>query len=122
MNAAELKKQLEDLPRYQFIILSGGSMVLHGLREETQDIDICVTETLAREMGLHKKKPNDKGYYELGDMDVMIGFNRFNSELVDGYLCQRLEDILEFKRRRNLPKDQQDIDRIVDYFAQQGRS
>ena len=123
MKAAELKKRIDDLPRFQFIILSGGSLVMNGLREETQDVDICVSEALANKLGLSNKEPNEKGYYELPDgMDVMVGMNKINCELVDGYLCQRLDDILRFKKSRNLPKDQQDIERIEEYFAQQGRS
>jgi len=123
VNAAELKKRLEDLPRYQFIILSGGSMVMHGLREETHDIDICVSEALAQELGLSSRQPNEKGYYELpGEMDVMVGMNKVNCELFNGYLCQRLDDVLRFKKNRNAPKDQQDIEKIEEYFAQQGRS
>ncbi|MBR3319672.1 hypothetical protein IKG06_04225 [Candidatus Saccharibacteria bacterium] len=123
MNAAELKKRLESLPRYQFIILAGGSMVMHGLREETNDVDICVSQNLADELGLSGVQPNEKGYYELpNDLDVTVGMDRFPCEQVDGYLCQRLEEILKFKKRRNEPKDQQDIERIEEYFAQQGRS
>ena len=123
MDVNELKKRLEGLPRYKFIILAGGSMVMHKLREETQDVDICVTEDLAKELGLSDKEPNEKGYYELpGGMDVMVGLNKVNCEVVDDYLCQRLEDILKFKSKRNLPKDQPDIEAIISYFSELGHS
>ena len=36
-----------DLPRSEFLILSGGSLLLRGLRETTADMDICVSEKLA---------------------------------------------------------------------------
>lgn len=123
MKATELKKRLGEFPKYQFIVLAGGSMVLHGLREETQDVDICVTEKLAEELGLTGKQPNEKGYYELPDgLDVMVGFKKINCELVGEYLCQTLEDILKFKKARNLPKDQQDIERIEESLAHEGHS
>lgn len=127
MNAAELKKRIEDLnlPKFQYIILAGGSMVMHGLRDKTQDLDLCVSEPVAKQLGLSNKKPNKDGYYELSDdVDVMVGMTKIASEpSSDGrYLCQKLDDILRFKKQRNLPKDQQDIDRIEEYFAQQGHS
>ena len=96
---------------------------MHGLREETQDVDICVSDTLAKDLGIFGKEPNEKGYYELPNgMDVMVGMEKINSELVGDYLCQRLEDILKFKKARNLPKDQQDIYKIEECLAQQGHS
>lgn len=123
MEKRELIRRLKDLPRYQYIILSGGSLVMRGLRDETRDIDICVSEMLAKELGLDKKKPNENGFYKLpNDFDVMIGMNRINCEIVDGYFCQKLEDILKYKRERRLPKDLKDIEIIEEYFAQQGRS
>ncbi len=123
MNKRELKNQLKDLPRYQFVLLAGGSLVMRGLRDEASDIDICVSEGLARELKVYDQKPDEHGIYKLPDgMDVMVGMHRVNCELVDGYLCERLEDILDFKQRRNLSKDRRDIEVIEEYFTQQGRS
>lgn len=123
MDINELKKRVEGLPKFEFIILAGGSMVMHRLRDETQDVDICVTESLAEKLGLAGKEPNEKGYYELSeDMDVMVGLDKVNCEVVDGYLCQRLDDLLKFKSKRDLPKDQRDIKAIIDYFMELGHS
>lgn len=123
MKKQELLDCLKGLQRYQYIIMSGGSLVMRGLREETNDIDICVSEVLATHMGIHTQKPNEKGYYELPNgLDVTVGLKKVNCEVVDGYLCETLEEILKAKKKRNLPKDQKDIELIEEYFAQQGRS
>ena len=96
---------------------------MRGLREETNDVDLCVSDALATSMGLHAKQPNNKGYYELpGELDVTIGVDKVDYDIVDGYRCQSLASILKFKRERGLPKDQKDIEMIEEYFAHQGRS
>lgn len=123
MDKRELQKRLEKLPRYQYILMSGGSLVMRGLREQTHDVNICVSDGLAVELGIHNRTPNEHGVYELpGGLDVMIGMNRVDYNLVDGYLCETLASILEFKKERNLPKDQKDIEAIEEYFVHQGRS
>ncbi len=123
MNKHELKNQLKDFPKYQFVILAGGSLVMHGLRDETSDIDICVSERIARELRVYDQKPDEHSVYRLPNkIDVIVGIHRVNCELIDDCLCERLEDILDFKQRRNLPKDRRDIEVIEEYFTQQGRS
>ncbi len=123
MDKRELQKRLERLPRYQYVLLSGGSLVMRGLREQTRDVDICVSDGLAEELGIRDKMPNKHGFYELrGNLDVTVGMNKVDYDMVDGYLCETLASILRFKKGRNLPKDQKDIDAIEEYFAHQGRS
>ena len=123
MKRSELKRRLESLPRYQFILLSGCSLVMRGLRDETDDIDICVSEALAKELKVYDRKPDEHGIYHLPNkIDVIVGMQRVNCEIVDDYLCERLEDVLKFKERRNLSKDRRDIELIEEYFTQQGRS
>ena len=41
-----------DLPKSDFIILSGGSLLLRGLRERTADLDLCATKKLAKQLKL----------------------------------------------------------------------
>ena len=46
MNKEELYKLVEKLklPITEYCILSGGSLVMHGIRENTNDLDIDITK------------------------------------------------------------------------------
>ena len=41
-----------NLPKSEFIILSGGSLVMRGLRATTADLDLCATKKLAEQIDL----------------------------------------------------------------------
>ena len=112
MNRQEFIEKLESfgLPKSEYMILSGGSLLIRGLREETADFDLCVSKALAERLDLEHCPKDDKGYYapfENVQMTANLGSKPF--ELVDGYQCETLESILEFKRRALRPKDLRDI-------------
>ena len=112
MNKQEFTAKLEEFgfPRSEYMILSGGSMLLRGLREETADFDLCVSEKLAGQLDLKHCPQDGKGYYapfENVQMSVNLGSRPY--ENVDGFQCETLESILELKRRLLRPKDYRDI-------------
>ena len=120
MNKREFLKRLNELglPKYQYVIISGGSLLMHGLREETADINV-----LATELGLHNKKPTKKGTYKLAkDVEVIIGMNKIPAEVIDDYLCETLRNVYEFKKQMNRPKDQPDLELLHEYFINESRS
>ncbi|MBP5656861.1 class IV adenylate cyclase [Candidatus Saccharibacteria bacterium] len=108
---AALKKL--NLPKSEFIILSGGSLLMHGLRDTTADLDLCATKKLAKKIDLYNSPIDDKGFHTpFENCQMMDDFDKFEYDIVDGYKCETLESILAFKRRANRPKDQQDIKNI----------
>lgn len=111
------------LPRYQYIILSGGSLLMHGLREETADIDLAISDVLATELKIHNKTPTEHGTYRIAeDVEAIIGMNKVSCELVDDYLCETLPSIYAFKKDRGLPKDIKDLEILHEYFTNESRS
>ena len=111
------------LPTYHYVIIAGGAMLMHGLREETADIDLAVSEQLADELGIYRKKPNERGTHVIDkDVEVIIGMNRVEYEEFEGHLVQTLPSVLRDKQRLNRPKDQKDVETIIDYFTHQSRS
>lgn len=48
MNKDEVIKQLRilDLPKEEYYVLSGASLVLRGIRKKCSDIDLCISEEL----------------------------------------------------------------------------
>ncbi|MDQ5983615.1 MAG: hypothetical protein RUMPE_00639 [Eubacteriales bacterium SKADARSKE-1] len=77
MNKIQMISLLEnlDLPEDDYYILSGGCLLLYGIREEAQDLDLCVSSKLfnqlKKEYNIDEKSKNPVGFYKLMD-DVEI--------------------------------------------------
>ena len=119
MNKQEFIAKLEEFgfPKSEYMILSGGSLLLRGLREETADFDLCVSKKLAEKLDLEHCPKDDKGYYapfENVQMTANLGERPF--DIVDGFQCETLESVLALKRMLDRPKDQRDIAVIEAYL------
>lgn len=115
MDRTEFIKRLEelDLPRSEFLILSGGSLLLRGIRQTTADMDICVSEELAKALDLENcPKDKDGCFSPFPDVQMKADLAGRAFDVVDGYKCQTLEDILALKRKWRRPKDLRDIEEI----------
>jgi hypothetical protein len=115
MNKAEYIAGLEKLglPKSEYIILSGGSLLLRGLRETSADFDLCATKKLAEQIDLYHAPKDDKGFYTpFKNCQMLDDFDRIEYDIVDGYQCESLQSILAFKKRMNRPKDKIDIAKI----------
>lgn len=101
---------------------AGAAMVLHGLRAETNDIDLCTTRltTMARFCDSVNEQPRyfenyySKGYYLRYNDEVELHLippgNRDDDYVIkDGLYCFSLEKLLEQKLAMNREKDQLDI-------------
>lgn len=111
-----LKKM--NIPKEEFIILSGGSLLLRGIRKETADYDLSVSKKLAKELNLYDLPKDDKGFYTpFENCQMFDDFDATQFDMVDGYQCETLESILEFKRKKKRPKDLVDIRNIEEYLS-----
>lgn len=112
MNREEFVSALEalDLPKTEFVILSGGSLLMRGLRKETADMDLSASGKLAISLNLYDC-PQDKDgmYIPFPNVQMNDDMEKFHFDIIDGYQCESLEDILRQKREWNRPKDQADI-------------
>ncbi len=121
------KKQdvLDTLEKYNFdrnnyIIISGAALVLYGVKNSTNDIDIAVCNELYNKL---LKQYNCKLERRIGNYDIwfindVINFSNhyyYDIEYTDylGYKVQTLESILKLKRSLNRPKDKNDIESIL---------
>ena len=115
MNKSEFIAVLEELglPKDEYVILSGGSLLIRGLRETTADVDIRMTKRLAREINLYDCPQDEGGYYQpLENVQATDDFGETEFDIVDGYQCESLESILAFKKQKMRPKDLKDIEKI----------
>ena len=116
MKKEEFIQRLESfgLPKNEYLIRSGGSMLLRGLREETADFDLCVSEALAQRLDLEKYPKDEVGsYVPFKDVQMKANLAAFSFDVIDGYQCETLESILELKRSLMRSKDIPDIAAIT---------
>jgi hypothetical protein len=94
----------------QYIILSGGSMLMRGLKTQTHDFDLSVSKNLAEKIGLYNSPKNKDGVYIPFDMaEATDDMDKIEFDLVNGFQCQSLQSILRYKKNRGLSKDLRDI-------------
>ena len=114
-----------NLPIGEYSICSSGSLVIRGIQEKAGDLDLQVTQQCFKYI-----KENFKIYfkdekhefsnplYAFDELDVeffVMPLEEIYFDYVDGYPCQDIDVILEFKKHRNLPKDQIAIQKILEY-------
>lgn len=125
MNKEELLELLNVLnfPKDDYYILSSGCLLLYGLREKANDLDLCISKRLFDELkekyNISDKDKNQCGFYKILDNVEVVVNNKeiLDREFKDGYPVEKLETILKFKESRNLEKDKNDIKKIKEYLA-----
>ena len=123
MNKQEYLQKLDELAldKNKYCIISGGVMLMLGLRDKTSDIDIKVTPDYFEELQSRftfKKSPKYDYLYELSDeVEVAVqDFTKESIEYVDGYPINKIENELDWKIKNNREKDKPDIERIKKYL------
>ena len=110
-----------DISKEEYCILSGGALVAHGLREQTNDLDIDITQ---KGLDLLKEKYSlelineDIKQYKVTDKIECFLVDKLESDIVyiDNYPCESLISIYNFKKKINREKDQADILAIEKYL------
>ena len=116
-----LKKLDElNLDKNSYCIIASGSMLIYGLCDRCNDIDIRTTKELFDYLNekYHMKKSTRYDYvYELNDyIDVNCkDFNPNMIEFIDGYPVEKLEVNLKWMEENNREKDKEKI-RIIKEF------
>lgn len=112
-----LLKEL-NFPKDEYYVLSGASLVLRGIRKEANDLDLCISEELFNEIkdkyNLAEGNKNECGFYKINDnLEIVVNKKEdFKMEIGEKYNLEDLQTILDFKIKRNKPKDQKDIENI----------
>lgn len=126
MNRAELIEKLNGLglDRNEYWLITGGAMVLYGLREQTHDIDLgCTSELADRLEQTYPTSINRFGtrWIRLND-DVELFENWLYGgvETVDDIPVISLRGLLEMKKELNREKDLRDIQRIEAFLEKSG--
>lgn len=116
-------KWLED----EYYILAGGALMFHGLREETDNMDLCISTDLfewlcrTHSVELIEQKNICPTYLIDGQIRCIVKEKRdFDCETISIFPVETLSSILAFKKQRNLPKDVEDIAKIEAHLSERG--
>ena len=122
MNRKEIIEVLNklDLPKSEYVVLSGASMVMQKVKSKTSYIDISVSKEL---FGILKNNAtivnSFLGYdvYKVNDYEVEFSnnysfFDKSNAVLINDIYFQDLNSIKKMKENFNRNKDKNDIKKI----------
>ena len=123
MNKTDYIKRLSEfkLDADRYYIISGGSLLMHGLRAQTADIDLKVKpdyfEELKQRFDITKSPKFDYLYNLTDDTEIAVeDFGPEDIDWIDGLPVEKVDLELAWKIEHNRPKDQADIRRIQGYI------
>ena len=116
MKKEEIFKKLDELEldKEQYVIISGASLIVQDIIEETSDIDLSCSMDYYNEIkwdtknGFFNTEIKYKDCYE-------ISYNFFDLEnivMINGYKFMNLDKCLELKKKENKKKDQKLIKKL----------
>lgn len=125
MHKQELIEKLDalKLDKDKYCIISGGVLLLYGIKDTTNDIDIKIKPSYFDELkGRFNFKKSPKIEYEdLYEIDdeievVVKDYNDEDVRIVDGYPVESLKLTLKWWVDHNRPKDQEKIKLVKEYL------
>ena len=117
MNKQDILNKLKDLnfDKDKYVVILDASLVLQGIIEETQDIDLACSASFYANINWDTKMEVEECKYN----DVFkIRYNLYNEAdyvIVEGYKSMSLESCLELKKLANNPKEKKLI-KELDYL------
>ena len=115
MKAEDIRQRLAELAldTNEYRINAGGAMVLHGLREETHDLDIWCTkklgDTLAQRCDVQVLPDGTRRFVPAPDVEIYENMLPGETVFLNGIPVAPLEDVLALKQQLNREKDRRDI-------------
>ncbi len=124
LNRNQILDKLKSLNFFQnqYCVMTGAALVLHGVRPETNDIDIGCTSKLFKEL-LNKgfeliKKNKFEAIVIDGCIEIFEDWVPDNIELIEGIPVADINSIRVYKERLGREKDLKDIV-LIDRFLEQ---
>ena len=119
MNKSEILKCLSAFPydRNEYWIITGGAMVIYGIREQTSDIDLGCSAKMADVLEangyLLLKTDDGKRWFKFNDkIEIFEEWPEDATENSDGFRIVSLNDLMEMKKKLGRKKDMEDIKSI----------
>ena len=118
----KLLKQYNFNPK-KYLVVGGAALILYGLRDKTNTIDITTTKSYLKELlkeydcVLERVNKDGTSCY-LIDNKINIGASYYKRrrEYIEWFPIQTIEDLIELKQKLNRPKDRRDLKAIFEYI------
>ena len=128
MKKAEMIEKLKAFPYdpAEYWVITGGAMVVYGIREESSDIDLGCTAQMAdrleQEGYLYKVTDDGNRWFKLGnDIEVFENWLFDTVDHVDGIPVISVQGLIEMKKDLGREKDLRDIALINDFLARSAK-
>ena len=126
MKKADILAKLKEFPypRADYWVITGGAMVLYGIREETHDVDLGCTSALADRLESDGYAPealsDGRRFFHVGP-DIEVFENWLDGEVVllEGVPLVSIDGLIAMKRRLGREKDLRDI-RLIEEWSSGG--
>ena len=116
MNRSEILSALAqlDFDKREYWVITGGAMVLYGLREQTHDIDLGCTTKLADALEkagcpVHRCADGSRHITFNEDVELLENWLFDKVEMVEGYPVISMQGLLEMKKSLGREKDLRDV-------------
>ena len=105
----------------EYWVITGGAMVLYGIRAETSDIDLGCTSNMADQLEaagyLYQKTSDGNRWFKIGsDIEVFENWVNDTVALIDGIPVISIPGLITMKQRLGREKDIRDIGLINNYL------
>ena len=122
MNRTDIITRLKALPYStdDYWVITGGAMVLYGIREETHDIDLgCspeMADRLEAEGFLYQVNPNGNRWFKIDpELEVFENWLYDTVSLLDGIPVISIPGLILMKQSLGRDKDLRDLELIREY-------
>ncbi|MBQ1632820.1 MAG: hypothetical protein II049_08370 [Clostridia bacterium] len=116
MNRQEVINALRAFPYdcSAYWVVAGGAMVLHGVREETGDIDLGCSEALADRLEtdgfLYQRRADGSRWFKYGErIEIFEKWMYDRTETVEGVRVISIDGLIQMKQALGRDKDLHDI-------------
>ena len=127
MNKQDIIEKLNAFPydKKDYWVITGGAMVLYGFREETHDIDLGCTSSLADQLEadgfLYKVTADGNRWFKIGqDIEAFENWLSDTVVSVEDIPVISIPGLIEMKQRLGREKDLRDIGLINSYLERTG--
>ncbi len=111
--------QKYNLPKEEFIILAGSSLVIRGIKNKTNDLDIAVSPNLYNYLLKNYNPIKEENTYVIDNLNFGSLYYNEDFDIINGYKVQKLNNLIKFKQKLNREKDKKDLILINKYLNSQ---
>ena len=123
MDKTEIIEELNRFPysKKDYWVLTGGAMVLYGIKEQTSDIDLGCSLKLADELErdgfFFRFTESGRRHFKYEDnIEIFENWIKDTVTLIENVPVVTIPGLIEMKRELGREKDSKDLDMIYDYL------